>query len=167
MRILGLDPGLRSTGWGVVALQGTRLAHIAHGVVSPSASLDLGRRLVAIFDAVGAVLAEHAVEHAAIEETFVSRDARGTLKLGQARAAALLAAAKAGLDVAEYAPNLVKKSVVGAGHAGKEQVRFMVMRLLPACEVANEHAADALAVAICHAHHGLAPARRLAAGAAR
>ncbi|NWG45836.1 MAG: crossover junction endodeoxyribonuclease RuvC [Alphaproteobacteria bacterium] len=159
VRIIGIDPGLRFTGWGIIEQAGTRLTHVAHGVVTAPREGALSARLAAIFDAVEAVLAEHTPGAAAIEETFVNRDARATLKLGQARAAAMLAAARAGLEVAEYAPNLVKKSVVGRGHADKAQIRFMVMRLLPGCALDSEDAADALAVAITHAHHAGGPAR--------
>ena len=158
--ILGLDPGLRRTGWGVVAVEGSRLSWIAHGVIAPSEKLPFSERLLALFQGVCEVVAAHAPAEAAIEETFVNVNAASTLKLGHARAAALIAPAQAGLSVAEYAPSEVKKAVVGTGGADKAQVAFMVRRLLPACGEASADAADALAVAITHAHHRRA--RRLA-----
>lgn len=152
IRILGLDPGLRHTGWGVIALEGSRLIHVAHGVIAPDDRLALAERLLILFDAVTAVIAEHRPVEAAIEETFVNNNPSSTLKLGHARAAAMLAPAKAGLTVAEYAATVVKKSVVGTGGADKAQVAFMIKRLLPTAGDARADAADALAVAICHAH---------------
>ena len=152
IRILGLDPGLRHTGWGVIAVQGSRLAHVAHGVIAPDDGLPLAERLVILFDAVTAVIAEHRPDEAAIEETFVSNNPSSTLKLGHARAAAMIAPAKAGLPVAEYAAKVVKKAVVGIGGADKAQVAFMIKRLLPAASDPRADAADALAVAIAHAH---------------
>jgi crossover junction endodeoxyribonuclease RuvC len=153
IRILGLDPGLRRTGWGVVAVDGARLSHVAHGVVRAEESAPLPERLCAIFEAVTQVIAAHAPDEAAIEETFVTANGASTLKLGHARAAAMLAPAAARLPVAEYAATVVKKAVVGTGGADKAQVAFMVRRLLPACGSASADAADALAVAITHAHH--------------
>ena len=150
--ILGLDPGLRKTGWGVIAVEGSRLRWIAHGVVSPDDKAPFSERLLALFEGVCAVVREHAPDEAAIEETFVNVNAASTLKLGHARAAALLAPAQAGLPVAEYAPSEVKKAVVGTGGADKAQVAFMIRRLLPACGNASADAADALAVAVAHAH---------------
>jgi crossover junction endodeoxyribonuclease RuvC len=152
IRILGLDPGLRCTGWGVVAVEGSRLSHVAHGVIKPDDSLDLAQRLLILFEAITQIVAEHQPNEAAVEETFVNSNASSTLKLGHARAAALIAPARAGLLVAEYAATVVKKAVVGAGGADKTQVGFMVRRILPACGDPTADAADALAVAICHAH---------------
>ena len=151
--ILGLDPGLRRTGWGVVAVEGSRLSWVAHGVIAPPQDAPFSERLLALFEGVCAVVAEHAPDEAAIEETFVNVNAASTLKLGHARAAALIAPARAGLPVAEYSPARVKQAVVGTGGADKTQVAFMVRRLLPACGDASADAADALAVAIAHAHH--------------
>lgn len=161
MRLLGLDPGLRITGWGIIEVRDNRLAHVADGVVRSDDKLTLAERLVQLFEGVCAVIAAHGPSEAAVEETFVNQNPASTLKLGQARGVVLLAPAKAGLAVAEYTPNLIKKSVVGTGHAAKEQVGMMVRTLLPGCK-ASADAADALAVAICHAHHR-ASARRLAA----
>jgi len=164
IRIIGIDPGLRNTGWGVIESAGPRLAFVACGTIRAEASLPLAQRLAAIHAALMEVIRAHAPAEAAVEETFVNKDARATLKLGQARGVALLAPARAGLTVAEYAPNKVKKSVVGTGHAAKDQIGAMVRMLLPRAEVDGPDAADALAVAICHAHHRGA-ALRLAASA--
>ncbi len=153
MRVLGIDPGLRCTGWGVIALDGARLAHVAHGTCTSHASDSLATRLHRLHDQLTAVLAAHRPEAAAIEQTFVNRDGAGTLKLGQARGVALLALAQAGLDPGEYAPNAVKKAVVGVGHADKAQIAHMVAVQLAGVRAAGPDAADALAVAICHAHH--------------
>ena len=152
MRLIGLDPGLRLTGWGVIDVEGNRLRHVAHGVIKVSVAGSLAERLNALFDAIGAVVAEQQPVEAAVEETFLNVNPGTTLKLGQARGVVLLAPARAGLPVFEYAANLVKKSVTGAGHADKRQIAMMVGRLLPGVE-ATADAADALAVAICHAHH--------------
>ena len=152
LRILGLDPGLRRTGWGVIAIEGARLAHVGHGVVAPDERAPLAERLLAIHHGVAEVIARCAPDEAAIEETFVTANGASTLKLGHARAAAMLAAAVAGLPVAEYAAKVVKKAIVGTGGADKAQVSFMVARLLPAAGGVVADAADALAVAICHAH---------------
>lgn len=152
VRILGLDPGLRRTGWGVVASEGSRLHWIAHGVISPNETAAFAHRLCALLEGVAAVIAAHAPHEAAVEETFVNVNAASTLKLGHARAASLIAPAQAGLSVAEYAPAEVKKALVGTGRAEKGQVAFMVRRLLPACGEVSADAADALAVAIAHAH---------------
>lgn len=152
-RVLGLDPGLRLTGWGVVDVCGNRLSHVADGVIASTAGLPTAARLVELFRGVGAVIDRFAPHQAAVEETFVNKNATTTLKLGLARGVVLLAPAERGLDVAEYAANLVKKSVVGVGHAEKAQVKMMVRRLLPGCLIESADAADALAVAICHAHH--------------
>ena len=151
-RILGLDPGLRRTGWGVVAVAGARLAWVAHGVITPPTTAPFAERLRVLFEGLEAVIAEHRPHEAAVEETFVNSNALSALKLGHARAAALIAPARAGLAVAEYAPTVVKKALVGAGGADKTQVAFMVRRLLPACGEASADCADALAVAITHAN---------------
>jgi crossover junction endodeoxyribonuclease RuvC len=152
IRILGLDPGLSAMGWGVIDVSGTRLTHVAHGVIATRPALGLALRLMALHRELSAVIATHAPAAIAVEQAFVARDPSAALKLGHARAVALLAGAQAGLDVAEYAPNHIKKCVVGAGHAAKEQVQFMVARLLPAAHVKQADAADALAAAIAHAH---------------
>jgi crossover junction endodeoxyribonuclease RuvC len=152
-RILGIDPGLRHTGWGVIDVDGNRLTHVANGRVSADDKLAMAERLAQIFDGLAQVIAEWTPDEAVIEETFVNQNPASTLKLGQARGAAMLAPAKAGLEVAEYAANAIKKAVVGAGHADKAQIQMMVGRLLPGVKFAGADAADALAVAICHAHH--------------
>jgi len=161
MRLIGLDPGLRLTGWGVIDVEGNRLRHVAHGVIKVSTEGSLASRLSELFDAVVTVVAEQKPTEAAVEETFLNVNPGSTLKLGQARGVVMLAPARAGLPVYEYAANLVKKSVVGAGHADKRQIAMMVGHLLPGVE-ATADAADALAVAICHAHHR-ATARRVEA----
>ncbi|HBS50548.1 MAG TPA: crossover junction endodeoxyribonuclease RuvC [Rhodobacteraceae bacterium] len=160
MRILGIDPGLRTLGWGVIDSQGSRLSHVANGLCL-SGSGALAERLLSLFDQLGAVIAQYAPDAAAVEQTFVNKDGAGTLKLGQARGVALLAPARAGLPVGEYAPNRVKKTVVGVGHAQKEQVLHMVRLQLLGCDPAGPDAADALAVAICHAHYTRGAARGL------
>ncbi|MBT4220161.1 MAG: crossover junction endodeoxyribonuclease RuvC [Rhodospirillaceae bacterium] len=152
MRLLGLDPGLRQTGWGVIDSDANRLSHVANGVVKSSASKPLSERLVELHNGLAAIIAEYAPDEAAVEEPFVNKNPASTLKLGQARGVCMLAPGLAGLPVAEYTPNLIKKSVVGAGHAAKQQVETMVGVLLPGIEIAGPDAADALAVAICHAH---------------
>jgi crossover junction endodeoxyribonuclease RuvC len=152
MRLIGLDPGLRLTGWGVIDVEGNRLRHVAHGVVKVAGERSLAIRLSELFEAIAAIVAAQQPEEAAVEETFVNVNAGSTLKLGQARGVVMLAPARAGLPVFEYAANLVKKSVTGAGHADKRQIAMMVGRLLPGVD-ATADAADALAVAICHAHH--------------
>lgn len=152
MRVLGIDPGLRNMGWGVIHVSGPRMAHVANGVCR-STGTDLGARLLQLHQALSAVLIEHAPDTAAVEQTFVNKDGAGTLKLGQARGIAMLVAAQAGLSIGEYAPNAVKKTVVGVGHADKRQVDHMVRMQLPGAEIAGPDAADALAIAICHAHH--------------
>ncbi|MEQ9143507.1 MAG: crossover junction endodeoxyribonuclease RuvC [Parvibaculaceae bacterium] len=153
IRLLGLDPGLRATGWGVIDVCGNRLTHVANGTVLSTAKRSLADRLVEIEEGLRAVLAAHEPASAAVETAFVARDAAAALKLGQARAIALLVPARAGLEVAEYAPNKIKKTVTGSGHADKGQIKMMVETLLPRCRAGSEHAADALAVAICHAHY--------------
>ena len=152
VRILGLDPGLRRTGWGVVTVEGARLAHVAHGVIRPDEAAPFAERLLALFEAICAIIEAHAPDEAAVEETFVNTNASSTLKLGHARAACLIAPARAGLPVAEYAATVVKKAVVGTGGADKAQVGFMIRRLLPSAGETTADAADALAVAITHAH---------------
>ena len=152
MRLIGLDPGLRLTGWGIVDVDGNRLRHVAHGVVRVAADQPLALRLNDLFEGVSAVIEAHRPMEAAVEETFVNANPGSTLKLGQARGVVMLAPARHSLAVFEYAANLVKKSVTGAGHADKQQIAMMVGRLLPGVE-ATADAADALAVAICHAHH--------------
>jgi crossover junction endodeoxyribonuclease RuvC len=158
--ILGLDPGLACTGWGVIEAEGNRLRHVGNGHVRTDAAQPLGARLVKLDEALAAILADCRPGAAAVEEVFVNDNPQSTLKLGQARGVVLLAAAKAGLDVGEYAPSLVKKAVVGTGGADKSQVHAMVARLLPGAKIAGADAADALAVAITHAHH-LSSARAL------
>lgn len=150
--ILGLDPGLGTTGWGIIRAEGNRLSHIANGHISTNAKSSLPERLVALDAALVALIAAHGPDQAAVEEVFVNTNPQSTLKLGQARGVVLLGAAKSGIPVAEYAARLVKKSVVGVGNASKDQVQAMVSRLLPGCSIAGEDAADALAVAITHAH---------------
>ncbi|MBT3930133.1 MAG: crossover junction endodeoxyribonuclease RuvC [Rhodospirillaceae bacterium] len=152
MRLLGVDPGLRFTGWGVVDMDGNRLRHVANGVVK-SGSGELAQRLVRLHHGLQDLISEHQPDSAAVEETFVNRDGQATLKLGQARGIALLVPALAGIPVAEYAANSVKKSVVGYGHADKNQIGHMIGVLLPGALVESPDAADALAIAICHAHH--------------
>lgn len=157
--IVGIDPGLQATGWGAIAVDGSALVFRGAGTVTSRADAPLCQRLAALYDGLGAMLDEIAPDEAAVEATFVSRDGAATLKLGQARGIALLAPARRGLPVAEYAPNLVKKTVVGAGHADKRQIRHMVTMLLPRVTARSEHAFDALAVAICHASHRRTPGR--------
>ena len=161
MIILGLDPGLGTTGWGVVAAEGNRLAHVANGQIRTDASAPLPRRLALLADQLEVLIAEHKPSAAAVEEVFVNQNPQSTLKLGQARGVALMCAARAGIEVGEYAPRLVKKAVVGTGGAQKEQVHAMVSRLLPGAKILGSDAADALAIAITHAHH-LATNRRIA-----
>jgi crossover junction endodeoxyribonuclease RuvC len=158
IRILGIDPGLRRTGWGIVDIEGNALRYVGCGSHLVSDRLSLGERLVAIHDALVATVAEFRPDEAAVEATFVNVNGAATLKLGQARGIAMLVPAKAGLAVAEYAPNLVKKTIVGAGHADKTQIRDMIGVLLPKAEPQSDDAADALAIAICHAHHRKAAA---------
>lgn len=152
MRVLGIDPGLRRTGWGVIDVVGSRITHVGHGVCAADGKT-LAERLLHLHHLLTDVVTQAAPDAAAVEHTFVNKDAAGTLKLGQARAIALLVPAQAGLDVAEYAPNAVKKVVVGVGHAAKEQVAHMVRMQLPTSGKPDKDAADALAVALCHAHH--------------
>ena len=170
MIIIGLDPGLRTTGWGVIDARGNNLHHIAHGAVSSVATETLAERLRQIHIGVLDTISEFLPAEAAVEETFVNKNPASTLLLGQARGAVMLAPALAGIPVSEYAANLIKKSLVGVGHADKKQVRAMVRVLVPGADVEQADAADALAVAICHAHHRSSPitaAGALAAAGAR
>lgn len=153
MRVIGLDPGLRRTGWGVIEAEGAHLSHVANGVIESDETRDLPRRLVQLHEGLARVIEAYEPAEAAVEASLVNRNPTSTLKLGVARGAILLAPALAGLPVAEYLPNIVKKAVVGTGHAAKRQVVDMVQRLLPGVEIAAADAADALAVAICHSHH--------------
>ena len=158
--ILGLDPGLGTTGWGLIRAEGNRLSHVANGQLKTDAKAPLPRRLAHLDVMLAALVADHAPDGAAVEEVFVNSNPQSTLKLAHARGVAICAVARAGLDVGEYAPRLVKKAVVGTGTAEKAQVHAMIARLLPGAKIAGADAADALAVAICHAHH-LATARRI------
>jgi crossover junction endodeoxyribonuclease RuvC len=153
IRILGLDPGLCHLGWGVLDWDGARLCFVACGAIHTGPDAPMGQRLAVLFSGLERVLAEWSPSEAAVEETFVNGNARSALKLGQARGIALLVPARQGLPVAEYAPNAVKKTVTGTGHAGKAQIRAMIGYLLPRASPATADAADALAVAITHAHH--------------
>jgi crossover junction endodeoxyribonuclease RuvC len=153
IRILGIDPGLRRTGWGVVEYAGNRLGFIACGSVETDGKADLASRLVVIHDGLMRVIDDFRPDEAAVEATFVNRDAVATLKLGQARGIAMLVPARSGVPVAEYAPNLVKKTIVGAGHGEKGQIRMMIGVLLPKADPRSHDAADALAIAVTHAHH--------------
>jgi crossover junction endodeoxyribonuclease RuvC len=164
VRVLGLDPGLRHTGWGVIEVTGTRLTHLGDGVAHAATDQPLAIRLVSLFRQITSVVERFHPDEAAVEETFVNRNPASTLKLGVARGVVLLAPAERGLPVAEYSANLIKKAVVGGGHAGKAQVQLMVRRLLPGCGIGGPDAADALAVAICHAHHVETRRRWKAAG---
>lgn len=153
MRLIGVDPGLAATGWGIIDVQRARLQHIADGAILSDRRLPLPRRLVQLAEGLEAVMARYRPEEAAVEETFVNVNALSALRLGQARGVVLLVPARAGIPVAEYLPNLVKKTVVGSGHAAKQQIQMMVRTLLPGALATTADAADALAVAICHAHH--------------
>ncbi len=163
IRIIGIDPGLRRTGWGVVESQGNALRFVAAGSVTSDDKAALALRLVQIHDGLCDVLKRVAADEAAVEQTFVNKDATATLKLGQARGIAMLVPALAGLPVAEYAPNQVKKAVIGVGHGEKAQIHMMVKVLLPKATFDSHDAADALAIAICHAHHRQSVPARLAA----
>ena len=153
IRIIGIDPGLRRIGWGVVETEGNRLSFLGCGSVTTDDRDDLAARLLAIHDGLMRILEEFRPDEAAVEATFVNKDAKATLKLGQARGIAMVVPARAGVPVAEYAPNLVKKSIVGVGHGDKTQVRMMIGVLLPKADPASHDAADALAIAVTHAHH--------------
>ena len=160
MKILGLDPGLGTTGWGLIRAEGNRLSHLANGQLTTRTSAELPKRLASLGEQLEALIAEHRPDSAAVEEVFVNANPQSTLKLGQARGVVIMVAARSGIDVGEYAARLVKKAVVGTGNAEKVQVHAMVARLLPGAKIAGPDAADALAVAITHAHH-LASARRI------
>ncbi|PKP93156.1 MAG: crossover junction endodeoxyribonuclease RuvC [Alphaproteobacteria bacterium HGW-Alphaproteobacteria-16] len=160
MIILGLDPGLGTTGWGLIRAEGNRLSHLANGCLKTDSAAPLPRRLAHLDAMLSALLTDHRPDAAAVEEVFVNANPQSTLKLGQARGVVICAAARTGIDIGEYAARLVKKSVVGVGNADKAQVHAMVARLLPGTKIDGPDAADALAVAICHAHH-LASARRI------
>ena len=164
MLLIGLDPGLRRTGWGVIEAEGNRLSHVANGSVTSDDKADLGVRLKQLFEGLGGVLARYRPVSAAVEETFVNKNPTTTLKLGQARGVVLLAPAVAGIPIAEYTPNMIKKALVGFGHADKDQVKHMVKLLLPRAQLNSADSVDALAIAICHAHHrtGQSLARLLA-----
>lgn len=153
IRIIGIDPGLRHTGWGIVEALGNSLRFIASGTVKSDAKMDLASRLCQLHEGLSAIIHEYQPDEAAVEHTFVNKDATATLKLGQARGIALLAPAQAGLPVAEYAPNAVKKAVIGVGHGEKQQIHMMVKVLMPRASFDSSDAADALAIAICHIHH--------------
>ncbi len=152
--ILGVDPGLNRCGWGLVASEGSRLTHVAHGVITPPKQQQLASRLHDVFEGLHAVIEQYQPHEAAVEETFVNSNPRAALALGQARGVALAAAARRGLMVAEYAPTTIKKAIVGSGAADKTQIAFMVRRLLPTAGDVSADAADALGVALCHAAHG-------------
>jgi crossover junction endodeoxyribonuclease RuvC len=162
IRIIGIDPGLRRTGWGVVETLGNSLHFIASGTVRSDDKAALAARLKQLHDGLVAVFHEHMPHEAAVEATFVNKDAVATLKLGQARGVAMLVPALAGLAVAEYAPNAIKKTVIGVGHGDKKQIHMMVKVLMPRASFDTDDAADALAIAICHAHHRQSAAARLA-----
>ena len=153
MKLLGIDPGLRNMGWGVIETDGNRLIYAGDGVVKSDPNLSLAERLVQLHDGLLLVIERFQPKEAAVEETFVNVNPASTLKLGQARGIALFVPSKFGLLVAEYSPNLIKKSLVGSGHASKEQVQMMINTLLPGCNFQSADSADALAIAICHAHH--------------
>lgn len=165
--VFGIDPGLVRTGWGVISASGGTLNFIAADVVATKPDAPLPERLLALAEALERVITRYRPSDAAVEETFANRNPTSTLKLGQARGVALLVAARAGLSVTEYLPNLVKKSVVGHGHASKAQVQWVIERLMPGARAVGSDAADALAVAICHAHHRQTAARRALAAPAR
>lgn len=163
MRVIGIDPGLRNLGWGVIDVVGARITHVANGICHSDAAMPLAQRLASLHVQLTEVFRAHCPETAAVEHTFVNKDAVATLKLGQARGIALLVPAQFGLDIGEYAPNAVKKTVVGVGHAAKVQVEHMVRLQLPGVQIAGADAADALAIAICHAHHSQSAGRLQAA----
>ena len=163
IRILGIDPGLRRTGWGLIEADGNKLSYVACGSLETSDRAELSIRLLAIHDGLIAVIERYQPHEAAVEATFVNNNAAATLKLGQARGIAMLVPAKAGLAVSEYAPNVVKKTVVGAGHGEKAQIRMMIGVLLPKADPQSEDAADALAIAVCHAHHRTSVVLKVAA----
>ncbi len=152
MRVIGVDPGLRNMGWGIIDADGARISHVANGICTTRTG-DLAERLLSLHTQLSEILHQYQPETAAVEQTFVNKDGAGTLKLGQARGIAMLVPAQAGLSVGEYAPNAVKKTVVGVGHADKKQIDHMVRLQLPGVQIAGADAADALAIALCHAHH--------------
>ena len=163
IKIIGIDPGLRNTGWGIVESEGSSLRFVAAGTVKSNNKTDLASRLCQIHNGLSEVLHEYMPAEAAVENTFVNKDASATLKLGQARGIAMLVPAMAGLQVSEYAPNAVKKAVIGVGHGDKSQIKLMVGMLLPKATYDSDDAADALAIAICHAHHRGSAGARIAA----
>jgi crossover junction endodeoxyribonuclease RuvC len=163
IRIIGIDPGLRRTGWGVVEAHGNSLRFVAAGTIRSDDKANLAQRLCQLHDGLSAIMRELTPDEAAVEQTFVNRDATATLKLGQARGVAMLVPALAGLAVAEYAPNAVKKAVIGVGHGDKKQIHMMVKVLMPKAVFDTDDAADALAIAICHVHHRQSVTARLAA----
>ncbi len=162
MRVIGIDPGLRTLGWGLIDVEGSRVAHVANGICR-SVGEDLALRLLSLHQQLTAIFVQYRPDRAAVEQTFVNKDGAGTLKLGQARGIAMLVPAQAGIPVGEYAPNAVKKAVVGVGHADKRQIGHMVRLQLPGVEIAGPDAADALAIAICHSHHTQSAGRLQAA----
>ena len=162
IRIIGIDPGLRRTGWGIIETLGNSLRFVASGTVTSDGDMDLASRLCQLHDGLAEIVHSYQPDEAAVEQTFVNKDATATLKLGQARGIAMLVPARAGLVVAEYAPNAVKKAVIGVGHGDKKQIHMMVKVLLPKAAFDTDDAADALAIAICHAHHRQSMAYRLA-----
>jgi len=163
IRILGIDPGLRRTGWGVIEADGNRLIYVACGSARSDDEAALGDRLVTLHDELVRVVDEFRPDEAAVEATFVNKDAAATLKLGQARGIAMVVPAKAGVPISEYAPNLIKKTIIGAGHGDKAQIRMMLGVLLPKADPKSHDAADALAIAITHAHHRTSAILRAAA----
>lgn len=163
IRIIGIDPGLRRTGWGIIETLGNSLRFVASGTVTSDGEMDLASRLCQLHDGLAEVVHGYQPHEAAVEQTFVNKDATATLKLGQARGIAMLVPARAGLRVAEYAPNAVKKAVIGVGHGEKQQIHMMLKVLMPKAEFKGNDAADALAIAICHAHNRQAITSRLAA----
>ncbi|ATI42776.1 crossover junction endodeoxyribonuclease RuvC [Pacificitalea manganoxidans] len=167
MRVIGIDPGLRNMGWGVIEVAGSKIRHLANGTCrTATGSGSLAQRLLDLHGQLSAVFATHQPSHAAVEQTFVNKDGAATLKLGQARAIALLVPAQAGIEIGEYAPNAVKKTVVGVGHAAKQQIDHMVRLQFPGVQIHSPDSADALAIALCHAHHARSSGR-LAAAVAR
>ncbi|MCO5731993.1 crossover junction endodeoxyribonuclease RuvC [Rhizobium sp. SSA_523] len=153
IRIIGIDPGLRRTGWGIIDTLGNSLHFVASGTVTSDGDLDLASRLCQLHDGLAEVVHSYTPHQAAVEQTFVNKDAVATLKLGQARGVVMLVPARAGIPVAEYAPNAVKKAVIGVGHGEKQQIHMMLKILMPKVEFKGNDAADALAIAICHAHN--------------
>ncbi len=166
IRIIGIDPGLRRTGWAVIDAIGNALRFVESGTIRSDEKTDLATRLCQLHDGLEAIIHHHVPDEAAVEQTFVNKDATATLKLGQARGIAMLVPARGGLPVAEYAPNAVKKSVIGVGHGDKKQIHMMVRVLMPRATFDTDDAADAIAIAICHAHHRQSVTGRLAAAVA-